>query len=197
VSDRGDLELALVMLEEQVRSYISLHAPGLVFVRAGVVGYDGRAVVIAGDSFSGKTTLVAALVRAGALYYSDEYAVLDADGRVQPFANAHPDGVQIAVDPEERIAAVGREPLPIGLVVVTYFNPGAEWLPTMLTGGAAALELLGHTPTVRTRPEEAMKAVTKALKGAVMVKGERGEAHEAASDLLDRLVELSAGLTAG
>ena len=30
-----------------------------------------------GSSFTGKTTLVAALVRAGATYYSDEYAVLD------------------------------------------------------------------------------------------------------------------------
>ena len=37
-------------------------------------------------SFGGKTTLVAALVRAGAIYYSDEFAVLDEQGFVHPYA---------------------------------------------------------------------------------------------------------------
>jgi hypothetical protein len=191
VSDRGDLDLALVTLEDQVRSYISLHAPGFVFVRAGVVGYGGHTLVIPGDAFSGKTTLVAALVRAGARYYSDEYAVIDADGRVHPYANAHPlanagpDGAQVAVNSQEHIAAAGREPLPVGLVAVTHFIPGAEWLPATVTGAAAAVELLGYTPTITTRPEDAMKAITRALDGASMLKGERGEADEVAGSLLD------------
>jgi hypothetical protein len=34
---------------------------------------------------SGKTTLVKELVKAGATYYSDEYAVLGGDGRVSAF----------------------------------------------------------------------------------------------------------------
>jgi hypothetical protein len=192
VSSRGDLELALVALEDQVHSYISLHAPGLVFVRAGVVGYDRRALVIPGDSFSGKTTLVAALVRAGAKYYSDEYAVIDADGRVHPFASVHPDGAQFDIHPDEHTAAVGRERLPVGLIAVTGFSPRAEWLPTTLTGAAAAVELLAHTPTVTTRPEEAMKAITRALDGAVVLKGERGEAAEVADQLLEQLAQLAA-----
>lgn len=190
VSARGDLELALVALEDQVRSYISLHAPGLVFVRAGVVGHEGRALVITGDSFSGKTTLVAALVRAGAQYYSDEFAVIDAEGRAHPFANAHPDGAQHDLDPEEHLAAVGREPLPVGLIAVTDFSPDAEWLPMELTGATAALELLAHTPTVTTRPDEAMEAITRALDGAVVLKGERGEAADVTDQLLAQLAQL-------
>lgn len=193
VSQGVDLELALVTFDGQVRSYISLHAPDLVFVRAGVVGYQGRTIVIPGDSFSGKTTLVAALVRAGADYYSDDYAVIDAAGRVHPFANAlalHPDGAHSDVG---IAAAAGTLPLPVGLVVVTYFNPDAEWLPTTLAGAAAALELIAHTPTVTTRPHDAMKAVTTALQGAVLLKSERGEADEVARDLLERLVELPGG----
>jgi hypothetical protein len=191
VSSRGDLELALVALEDQVRSYISLHAPGLVFVRAGVVGFEGRALVIPGDSFSGKTTLTAALVSVGAQYYSDEYAVIDAAGGVHAFANVHPDGAHLDVDPGQRIAALGLRPLPVGLVAVTYFTPGAEWLPITLTGAAAALELVAHTPTVTTRPQESMKAITAALDGAVVLKGERGEAAEVANELLE---QLAAGL---
>src|SRR3954453_439174 len=196
VNEGGDLELALVALEGQVRSYISLHAPGLVFVRAGVVGYEGRAIVLPGASFSGKTTLVAALVRAGARYYSDEFAVIDADGRVHPYASAldlrleseHPHART-----EDVTATSGKDPLPVGLVVSTYFRPGAEWRPNLLTGAAAALELIAHTPTVTTRPGEAVKAVKRGLDGAVTLEGERGEADELASPLLEHLVQLCAG----
>jgi hypothetical protein len=55
-----------------------------IFVHAGVVAWRGQAIVIPGATQSGKTSLVAALVRAGAEYFSDEYAVFDARGRVHP-----------------------------------------------------------------------------------------------------------------
>ena len=42
--------------------------------------------MIPGSSFSGKTTLVRALVDAGAVYYSDEFAALDETGRVFRYA---------------------------------------------------------------------------------------------------------------
>jgi len=72
-------------LAAAIRSHVALNAPAHIFVHAGVVAVDGRALVLPGPSFSGKTTLVAALVRAGATYLSDEFAVLDADGRVHPY----------------------------------------------------------------------------------------------------------------
>src|ERR687894_479249 len=50
-----------------------------------VVARGGRALVRPGPSLSGKTTLVAALVRSGAAYLSDEFAVLDPEGRVHPY----------------------------------------------------------------------------------------------------------------
>jgi hypothetical protein len=37
------------------------------------------AILIAGRSFSGNTTLAAELVRAGATYYSDEFKVVDSE----------------------------------------------------------------------------------------------------------------------
>ena len=74
------------MLDAQVRMFIAANTRDWIFVHAGAVACGGRAVVLPGESFSGKTTLVAALVQAGASYYSDEYAVLDADGRVHPYA---------------------------------------------------------------------------------------------------------------
>ena len=59
-----------------------------VFLHAGVIGWRDRAFVFPGPSFAGKSTLIAELVRAGATYYSDEYAVVDEDGRVHPYARA-------------------------------------------------------------------------------------------------------------
>src|SRR5262245_38101954 len=61
-------------------------ARGYIFIHAGVVGWRGAAILIPGMTGSGKSTLVGELVRHGAEYYSDEWAVLDATGRVHPFA---------------------------------------------------------------------------------------------------------------
>ena len=80
-----DLEDIFDTLDSDLRLQIGILAPDKLFVHAGVVGWRGKAIVIPGRSFSGKTTLVAALVKAGATYYSDEYAVFDANGLVHPY----------------------------------------------------------------------------------------------------------------
>jgi hypothetical protein len=71
--------------ESDLRLFVAELARRRVFVHAGVVGWSGKAIVLPGRSYSGKSSLVAELVRAGATYYSDEYAVFDARGRVHPF----------------------------------------------------------------------------------------------------------------
>ena len=79
------LEELLDSFESDLQLYVAERAARRVFVHAGVVGWRGRAILLPGPSMSGKSTLVAELVRAGATYYSDEYAVLDARGRVHPY----------------------------------------------------------------------------------------------------------------
>ena len=64
----------------RLKAYIAEMARRRVFVHAGAVGWHGKAIIIPGRSMSGKTSLVRELVRAGAIYYSDEYAVLDLQG---------------------------------------------------------------------------------------------------------------------
>ncbi len=71
--------------ESNLRLLVAEFAPRRVFIHAGVVARNGAAIILPGKSFSGKTTLVKELIRAGAVYYSDEYAVLDSWGRVHPF----------------------------------------------------------------------------------------------------------------
>jgi len=72
-------------LESDFHRCVAENARRWIFVHAGVVAWGGRAIVIPGATQSGKTSLVAALVRAGAVYLSDEYAVFDARGRVHPY----------------------------------------------------------------------------------------------------------------
>ncbi len=74
---------AIRQLASSLKLYVAEHARGQVFIHAGVVEWKGKAIVIPGRSHAGKTTLVAELLRAGATYYSDEFAVLESDGRVR------------------------------------------------------------------------------------------------------------------
>jgi hypothetical protein len=86
VASSRDAQAVLQALEADLHFQVALRAQPTLFVHAGVVRWRRKAIVIPGRSMSGKSSLVAALVRAGATYYSDEYAVLDRAGRVWPFA---------------------------------------------------------------------------------------------------------------
>ena len=79
------LQAAACRVESWAQLTLATLAKELVFVHAGVVGWRNRALVIPGRSFSGKSTLVMALVEAGADYYSDEYAIFDLEGKVHPY----------------------------------------------------------------------------------------------------------------
>jgi hypothetical protein len=185
------LEELLATLETEIRQSVAAEARGRVFVHAGVVGWRGRAIVVPGRSRSGKTTLVAELVKAGAEYYSDEFAVLDPDGRVHPFPKPLSVRGEGGCDlharrqsAEELGGVCGREPLSVGLVVLTSFRRGASWSPRRLSAGKAVLEMLTHTVPARLRPEDSLAALGQAVEAAAVLEGERGEAQELAGRLL-------------
>jgi hypothetical protein len=68
----------LAMLNAVAGTVVSgLYRQGLLAIHAGALVHRGRALVIAGRSGHGKTTLTLALVRAGLAFLSDELAVLD------------------------------------------------------------------------------------------------------------------------
>ena len=173
-----------------LRAYIALHAPDRIFVHAGVVAHKGRAIVIPGKSFSGKTTLVAELVGAGATYYSDEFAVLDDQGLVNPYPKPLSirvaDWLQDDTEVEALGGVAGRDPVPLGLLVVAEYRLGAEWKPEELSPGEAVLALLANTVPAQERPEETMEALRAVIgrSGAVAVAGDRGEAADLAPELL-------------
>jgi hypothetical protein len=186
-----DLRLALGILDAELRMYIALHAPNHVFVHAGVVGVHDRAIVLPGRSFAGKTTLVAALVKAGAEYWSDEYAVLDADGLVHPY----PKPLSVRINetretdeqPVESLGGrAGDRPLPVAVIAFTRYRPGAAWALSARTAGEGAVKLLEHSIAARSRPEQVLAAVRRAATSAMVLEGERGDAGQAATALLSQ-----------
>ena len=185
-----EFDSVLDAFESHVQLTVAEYAPRRVFVHAGVVGWKDRAILIPGLSHSGKTTLVDQLIRAGATYYSDEYAVLDGRGRVHPYPRAlgmrSPNGPESKkVRAEEIGAAVGSKPLRVGLVVSTSYKDGARWRPRQITRGKGVLELMSNTVSARSQPELALTVLPAALESARILKGVRGEAGEIVKLILE------------
>ncbi len=175
-------------LARELRHHIALHAPSHIFIHAAVAAVGEAAIIMPGRALSGKTTLVASLVDAGALYYSDEYAVVDGVGMVHPFAKplsvrkpGRPSGVPVTV-PSDR---TGTVPLRAGLIVLTAHQHGIRWRPRALTASAGALALLDNAVAARTRPAEVLAAAAQLAAGARILSGARGEAREVAAEILD------------
>jgi hypothetical protein len=185
----------LETFESDLQLHVAEGSRRKVFVHAGVVGWRGRALLIPGRSLSGKTSLVAELVRAGATYYSDEYAVLDLRGRVHPY----PKPLQIREGENARQkkypveafgGRAGVKPLPVGLVVVSKFQAGAKWRPRTLSPGRGTLELLAHTVSARRQPETVLNSLQRIAASAPVIKSLRGEAKETADIILRYLDNL-------
>ena len=188
----SDLDCVFETFESDLRLYVAELAKHRVFVHAGVVGWKGQGIVIPGRSYSGKSTLVAELVRAGATYYSDEYAVFDSRGRVHPFAKPlelREEGgfTQTKITVNELGGRLGTKPLPVGLVLMTQFKSGARWRPRKLTAGKGVLEMLFNTVSARRDPEKALATLQRVTAQADVLKGVRGNARDVVSQVLKRV----------
>lgn len=179
----------------QLRLTVAENAVDKVFVHAGAVGWRGQGILLPAKSFQGKTTLVAELVKNGATYFSDEYAVLDDEGRLHPFAKPlslrKPGGdhaqTEIPVSAFGGEAATGA--LPVGWVIFTEYEKGGRWEAERLSTGRGLLELLRHTLPVRRDPGFAMQVLNKCLNHAIIARSKRGEAAEFARFFLKNLAK--------
>lgn len=179
-------------LESLLHFVVAVRAPRKLFVRAGVVGWHDQAVIICGPSSGGTTTLVEGLVRAGAVYYSDQYAVLDRHGRVHAYPTPltfrnGADGPPRRCPVETLGGRVGTRPLPVGMVLVTQYQPRARWRPRTLSSGQAMLALLAHTVQARLRPKLALTTLRQLAANARTLRGKRGEAEDTILPLLNDL----------
>jgi hypothetical protein len=137
--------------ERRLHMHLATKTRVVIYVHAGVVIWRGGAVVMPGRSYAGKSTLVHALVQAGAGYFSDEYAIIDQSGLVHPF----PRPISLRDGKETRrinAASLGYLPpasaLPVRAVLIGRYLSGSQWSPVSATSGEAVLDF---SPT-RSRP---------------------------------------------
>jgi hypothetical protein len=194
----GEVRFRALTLDETARwlcgeidSAVARNARTALFVHAGVVGWRGRAIVIPGRSMTGKSTLVRELVRRGATYYSDEFAVLDADGHVHPYARMPVLRGEPAGDGNRAARAcldsAGDAPLPVSLIVCMPHRNGAVWHPRVVTGARAVLPLIDNTVMARTQPERTLRISAMLARTVVTLEGVRPEAEVAAARILEYL----------
>ena len=176
-------------LVDDMHLSIALHATDDVFVHAGVVAWNGVAILLPGRSLAGKSTLVHELVRAGATYLSDEYARITSSGEIAPY----PRPLQLRtatgrrlVDPHA-VGDVAEVPCVPALVVFTHHRTGAAFEPVVVSPAQAALELFDNTVIAKVAPGRAFKAVAHVARVAVAVRTDRGESADAASSILTLL----------
>jgi hypothetical protein len=200
LSEHDEQVSATEAMLSDLELWVAERARRAVFVHAGCAVAGGRAIVMPGYSYSGKTSLTAALVRAGATYYSDEFAVLDHRGAVRPYPR--PLSMRTTANATRRVPVgelrgeTGRGPAPVGLIAALRYDAGDGFVVTPSVGSRAALLLVQHAVPARLRPRATLNAIRHASDGAVAVVGTRGEADDAASALLEMLPALQSSATA-
>ncbi|HVN92293.1 MAG TPA: hypothetical protein VMT38_01280 [Terracidiphilus sp.] len=182
---------ALKLVPELIRALdemVLLKMKSMHAVHAGAVLWKGKALVLPGGTHSGKSSLVAELLRQGATYFSDEYALIDSGGRAHPYPrplllrNGQP--LQVPVLAEECEAEVGAKSAPVCCIFFINYEPTGSWNVMPLHQSLALLSLLRNTPhTLDARPDM-MAAFQCAVAGARSFAGIRGDAVDAAKQIL-------------
>lgn len=183
---------ALSMMQYLIRALddaVIRNLRGLYAVHAGTVVWNGKAILLPGRSHAGKSSLVAELLRRGATYYSDEYALIDSCGQVHPYPRPvlvrNGSAFQEPVLPGAWQAPVGDGPVMAGWIFLVKYQSGGSWKIEPMEQSAALFALLQNTPHVLAESPEMISFFHRAVLGAKGFSGARSEAGEAAERILE------------
>ena len=193
--ENGDL-LGGPITETQVRQrlarrmdyYLGAYARDCAFLHAGIVCHEGRAILLPGISHAGKSTLTAALVRAGAQYVSDDIAVIDRAGRAYFLSRAINlrEDVADALDlPSAHMENLHEGTVPVNAIMLLNYRKNKAVLDMRpLSKGETILRLIANSMNGRHEPETVIRCCTAAVSQAICCEGVRGEAETVAPLIL-------------
>ncbi|MBE7516523.1 MAG: hypothetical protein HS105_07965 [Chloracidobacterium sp.] len=189
ISIDGEVEGACELTEgffkyfdTRVRLLIAERAPDVVFLHSGAIGWNGKVILFPGDSFAGKTTVVAEFLRRGATYYSDEYAVIDHSGNVHPFARKlwlrdfDDPSSRIITDPRALGGSVAEGAAPVCAVMFLEYRKNSRFRPHLLTAGEGLMRLLRQTTSLKFSPKFAIKVLNELASRVTFVESTRSNA---------------------
>ena len=189
ITSGGPRKLFFKFFDSIIRVAIAERAVDRVFLHAGVVGWRGKAIVVPADSFKGKSTLITELVRNGATYYSDEFAIFDREGLVYPFprriGRRTEDYIPYELTAESIGGTIGVDPIPVGMVLITEYERGAAWEPVILSPGKGVLEMIPFTLCLRHQPDFSLEVLNNIASNAIIASSLRGTAEKFAITLLN------------
>lgn len=157
-------------------------------VHAGAVLIDGNALLLPGSSHAGKSSLVAELLRRGASCFSDEYALLDHEGRVHAYPrplllrNGRPQ--QSLFLPEDLGSTFAEGAAPVGWILALDYVSSGVWDVHEIEQGEAVMILLRNTPHEMANSPALVDFFLRTAANAVCYTGRRCDVAEAATHVL-------------
>ncbi len=187
VAENESMPYLFTLLQRSVDDALVASMADRAAIHASVAVYQEKAILMPGISGSGKTTLVRELMRRGAEYASDEFAILDASGDVHPYPRA-----LMVRDNHARqhpvlastLGPVRKTPAPVTLILFLRYEPGGIFQVEPVSASESLLRMLQNTPQVLSERPGIVSCLKAALTGANSLAGVRGDATEAAAQVL-------------
>jgi hypothetical protein len=157
-------------------------------VHSGAVLFGNTALLLPGSTHAGKSSLVAELLRRGATYLSDEYALIDSIGYIHAYPrplllrNGRPE--QIPVLPDELNASFADGPAQATWIISLEYRPECSWDVKSVPQGEGVMILLRNTPHALEESPRMLDMFLRAIAGASCYSGTRGDAKDAAEHIL-------------
>lgn len=165
---------AEAQLANHLHLWVAEHCRQRIMIHAGVVAWGTRVLLLPGRSMSGKSTLVEALCRHGASYWSDDLAVVHPEGRTSPYVlplsrRLTRDAVFMP-QPAQRSATVVA-------VLFSHFHKAGNNRLRPLGQAHGLRQLLGHCPALSRHPERVLPIAADLARRVTFHHLQRGEAE--------------------
>jgi hypothetical protein len=183
----SEIDLALATIKA-LDDLLIQRLTSLRAVHAGAVVFGKSAMVIAGPSHAGKSSMVAELLRRGVKYLSDEYALIDSEGLVHSYPrplllrNGRPH--QVPTLPEELNASFSDAPVSVRWILSLEYQAGAVWSVQNVPQSEGWMILLRNTPHTLAQSPSMTEVFRRAVAGARCYAGQRGDVVPAADQIL-------------